>query len=193
VRTRSRRNLAIAASGALAFGVGVSIFKGNGSGVRDAIGNLSAPWLILPFAAGAGAGGGRVGRGALVGALVSLLALGGFYFANSFVLALGAHPWLLDLRLAFGEGYFFRFAALSGPIFGGLGGWWTRSRSRALAVAVAALLVFEPLAWLAYSKIQGLALVYGYAEPVWAVEVLVGIAVCALLARGLRPRRPPAS
>jgi hypothetical protein len=180
--------VAIAALVALAFGVGMSVFKGNdGGAIRDAIGNLSAPWLALAFGAGATAGGGRVFAGALVGALASFLALGAFYGANSFVLHLGPHPWLVDLRLAFGNGYFFRFAALSGPVFGGLGAWWQRTRSRPAAVLVAALFILEPFAWLANA-----GGVHAGDAAVWAVEVAVGIAGCTLAARHAGPRRPPA-
>src|SRR5690242_13210774 len=34
---------------AAAFGVGIALFKGTGGGIRYAIGNLSAPWLVLPL------------------------------------------------------------------------------------------------------------------------------------------------
>jgi hypothetical protein len=183
------RKVGLAAAGAAAFGVGMSVLKGNdGGAVRNAIGNLSAPWLALAFVAGAAAGGGRVIRGALVGALATFLALGGFYVANSFVLHLGPHPWLTDLRLAFGNGYFFKFAALSGPLFGGFGAWWGRTRSRPLAMLVAGLFVFEPLAWLAYRGAD-----YTSDAVVWAAEAAVGIAAFALAARRAPPRRPPAS
>jgi uncharacterized protein DUF6518 len=188
MRAWSWRNVGIAVAGALVFGVGMSVLKGNdGGAVRGAIANLSAPWLLLAFIAGALAGGGRVAPAALVGALVSFVALGGFYVANSFVLHLGPHPWLDDLRLAFGNGYFFRFAALSGPLLGALGAVWQRTRSRPLGVLVAALLVLEPFAWLAY---------YGSFStgdvPVWAAEVVVGLVACAMLARPARTRRTPA-
>jgi hypothetical protein len=51
VTTSVRRRVAIVGVSALAFGIGVSIVKGNAGGVRDAIGNTSAPWLLLPFVA----------------------------------------------------------------------------------------------------------------------------------------------
>jgi hypothetical protein len=177
--------MGLAVAGALAFGVGMSLLKGNdGGSVRGAVANLSAPWLLLPFVAGATAGGGRVGRAALVGLLVSFGALAGFYVANSFVLQLGPHPWLVDLRLAFGAGYFFKLAMLSGPAFGVLGARWQTTRSRSLGVLVAALLVFEPFASMAYYGGR-----YTSEASVWAVEVAVGLAVCALVV--LRPRHPP--
>jgi len=38
---------------AVLFGVASAWIKGNSAGPRDAIGNASAPWLLLPFLAGA--------------------------------------------------------------------------------------------------------------------------------------------
>ena len=191
VRSRGAHSVTIAALGALAFGVAMSVLKGNNGGdVRNAIGNLSAPWLLMPFIAGATAGARRIGRAAAVGALVSLSALAGFYVANSFVLHLGPHPWLVDLRLAFGSLYFFKFALFSGPIFGALGGWWKQTGSAWLGVLVAALLVLEPFAWLAYTRAQ--STVYTSDAPVWAAEVVVGLAVCGLVAARARARRPSA-
>lgn len=184
-------NVALAAIGAAVFGVAMSVLKGNdGGAVRNAIGNLSAPWLALPFVAGAFAGAGRIIRSALIGLLVSFAALSGFYFANAeIVLQLGPHPWLVDLRLAFGVGYFFRFAAFSGPLFGALGGWWQQTRSRTLAVLVAGLFVLEPVGWLVSFGAQPAA--YSGSAAVWAVEGLAGLAACALLARRSRPQDPP--
>ena len=46
------RKLVVLLAGALAFGVGVAAIKGQDTGVRDALGNTSAPWVVLPFVAG---------------------------------------------------------------------------------------------------------------------------------------------
>jgi hypothetical protein len=183
--------VAIAALGALAFGVAMSVLKGNNGGdVRNAIGNLSAPWLLLPFIAGAAAGERRVARAALVGVLVSLVALAGFYLANTFVLGLGPHSWLQDVRLTFAGGRYFQLALLSGPVFGALGGLWQRSASTLLGVLVAALLALEPFVWLGYER-AGHA-IYTSDSAVWAVEVAVGVGAAALAATVARPRRAPA-
>jgi hypothetical protein len=157
---------------AFGFGVTVSVIKGNGSGIRDAIGNTSAPWLMLPFVA--------------VLYWRTQSALSGFYIANSFVLDLGPHTWLQDLSLTVHAGeMFFALAVVSGPFFGALGALWHRTRSTAMAVLVAALFVFEPLAsWL-----------YGFIGPngrvgvpvVWFGELAVGLCACAALA-ALLPR-----
>ena len=122
MNARDGRRLATLVVVAIAFGVGDSMLKGNGGGIRSALGNTSAPWLLLPFVGGAFVGRGRMAVGAAVGLVLSLVALCSFYVANSFVLRLGPHPWTADMRLAFDGGKrFFVLAILSGPIFGWLG------------------------------------------------------------------------
>ena len=168
---------------AVAFGVAVSVVKGNGGGVRATIGNTSAPWLLLPFVAGAVAGRARPTLSAAVGTLVSFMALGGFYLTNTWVLDLGPHPWVVDLRLTFNAGReFFLLAVVSGPLFGALGGLWQQRRSVGLAVLVSTLLVLEPLAWLAYESIRPAAH-YSNHPIVWAVEMVFGLGACTLAAR----------
>jgi Family of unknown function (DUF6518) len=167
--------------GALAFGALVSVVKGNGSGLRDAIGNTSAPWLILPFIAVLYLRVRSPLRGSLVGLAASLAALSGFYVTNSFVLQLGPHAWTDDLRLTVGAGrMFFALAIVSGPFFGAIGAWWNRTHSRWLAVLIAALFVFEPLVSWLYGSLQhrtasGLA-------PVWFGEIALGVCACAATA-----------
>src|SRR6476661_797641 len=66
---------------AVAFGVLVAALKGQDAGVRDTLGNLSAPWVLVPFLAGARFT--RVRSGALAGAAATLAALLGFYVAEA--------------------------------------------------------------------------------------------------------------
>jgi Family of unknown function (DUF6518) len=173
---------------AAAFGVAVSAIKGNGGGLRDAIGNVSAPWLWLAFLAGAYAGGERVVRAAIVGTAATTVALLGFYVSNSFVLDLGPHPWVDDLRLAVDGGrHFFLLGVLSGPAFGALGGWWERSGPRLVIALVASLAVIEPLAWLLYEPSSG-GIYSGY-RSVWIGEVVLGVGTAGLAWR-LATRSP---
>jgi len=168
----------------LLFGAAMSWLKGNGSGFRDAIGNASAPWLLVPFLAGAAAGSRRLAIGAMIGLGATLAALAGFYVANSIVLDLGPHPWLTDLALTVRSGVYWAERALgSGPVFGALGGWWRRDRSLAAAGAIAAMFVLEPVAWWLYNvRLHGGA---AYAVPqypaLWLAEIAVGFAAFALL------------
>jgi Family of unknown function (DUF6518) len=179
------------------FGAAMAVLKGNNDGLRDAVGNASAPWLMLPFLAGAFAGGRNWLGGAVIGVLGSLAALTGFYFADSFVLDLGPHPWLVDLSLTMrGATYWAERALLSGPVFGALGLWWHRRRSVLAAAAVAAAFVLEPAAWWLYGTIVlGSSSSSAYPVPaypgLWLGEIVVGIAGFALLARHARRREPP--
>jgi Family of unknown function (DUF6518) len=182
---------------AFVFGAAMSFIKGNGGGVRDSIGNVSAPWLLLPFFAGALAGARNIGRGARIGTIALLAALGGFYLVNTKVLDLGPHSWLADLRLTVQGGQrYFALAVLGGPIFGALGGWWRRDRSTLVGVLVAALPVFEPVAWLIYGRARGIH--FENHPAVWAFEVIIGMGAGILvwarrpahLARPARPARP---
>lgn len=192
------------------FGAGMSWLKGDGPGLRDAIGNASAPWLLLPFLAGAAArtragtatgtatgiraGTGRLAIGAAAGLAATLAALAGFYVANSVVLQLGPHSWLTDLGLTVRGGlYWFKRALFSGPFFGALGGWWHRDRSQAAAAAIAAMFVLEPGAWWLYNLRLGGGAAYAVPQypALWLGEIAVGLAGFALLRAAAR--RPPAS
>lgn len=182
------RRFALVLMVALALGVTWSIMKGNGAGVRDAVGNLSAPWLLLPFVAGALVAKGRPATGAGVGLFVTLAALAGFYVANAFVLDLGPHPLLVDVRLAVVAGKrYFALALLSGPAFGALGGWWQRHRSTSMAVLVTSLLVCEPLVWIAVASWFPARSYPG----VLAGEAAVGLFACVAVALHLRSASRP--
>lgn len=182
------RRLLVVLAGGIAFGAAMSALKGNGDGVREAIGNTSAPWLLLPFIAGAWVGGRRVLRAGLVGLAVSIAALGAFYFANSFVLDLGPHPWPQDLVLTVEAGKrYFLLGLVSGPIFGALGGWWQRRQSALVGVLIAGLLVAEPFAWLLY---EATSRGHFIDHPkVWVVEGFVGLVACILAGTVARPTR----
>jgi hypothetical protein len=173
---------------AAAIGITIAWIKGNGSGVRDAIGNVSALWLLLPFAAGALTTSRRPVAGAAAGAAAglaaTLAALIGFYFAESFVLDLGSHPWLTDLSLTMGTvTYYAERGLVTGPVFGALGYLWARHGSRAAAAVLAAVFVLEPVAWWLYGRRLGGGAAYqvpGY-PAVWLTEIALGIAGFAML------------
>src|SRR4051812_14716309 len=130
---------------AAAFGVAVAVLKGGDAGVRDAIGNVSAPWLLLPFAAGSLGRG--PGRAALIGVAVVLAALAGFYVAQAFVLDLGGHPLRTNLALTLGAGRPYYAAGLvTGALFGALGGLRGRYRRALVAAVVGLALIGEPFA-----------------------------------------------
>jgi Family of unknown function (DUF6518) len=176
--SQNRRLAALVVAGAV-FGISISVIKGNHAGVRDTIGNVSAPWLLLPFVSSAVAGRTKLAVGAAVGLTVSITAILGFYVSNAAVLDLGPHPWLVDLRLAVEGGRMYvALALLSGPMFGALGASWQRRRPLALGIAVASLLVFEPVAWLLYQR--GADSVVASYPLVWAAEVSLGVVGCRI-------------
>jgi hypothetical protein len=174
---------------AAAFGAASAVVKGNGSGLRDAIGNISAVWLLLPFLAGGAGGMRRPATAALAGLAATLVALCGFYFANSFVLDLGRHPWLTDLALTMRTvPHYAEFALLSGPVFGALGYGWRRRYSLAAAALIAAAFVLEPAAWWLYGREIGGGAAYpvpGY-PALWLAEIAVGVAGFVLLTKVAR-------
>ena len=165
----------------------MAAIKGQGTGVRDALGNVSAPWLLLPFLAAATADRRRLFLGAATGTAASLVALIAFYSAESRLLDLGAHPWLVDLKLAVIAGQIYLTAALiSGPIFGALGAVWNRRRSPFVGLTVGGTFVLEPVAvWLVQHS-QGSVASSGLLTQypwMWGGEIVLGLAGSALLVR----------
>ena len=173
------------------FGAAMSWLKGNGSGVRDALGNASAPWLLVPFLAAAAAGTRRLGAAAAIGLAATLAALTGFYLANSVVLDLGPHPWLTDLTLTARSGLYWSVRGLvSGPVFGAIGGWWRRDRSVAAASVIAAMFVLEPAAWWLYNLRLGGSAAYPVPQypALWLGEIAGGLALFTVLCSAGRQR-----
>jgi len=167
----------------------MAAIKGQGADARDALGNISAPWLALSFVAGAGYA--RIRLGALVGLVAALIALAVFYMGESFVLDLGRHSWIVDLQLSVRAGrVYFVQALLSGPIFGALGALWAKTRARVFAVAVALLFVFEPVVVWLYERRSGGGGGDGsltHYPLLWMGEVILGLVVTgALVVRGSR-------
>jgi hypothetical protein len=184
---RGRQILRIAAvlAAALAFGVLAAVIKGNGSGWRDGVGNLSAPWLIVPMVAAAMTAR-RTWLGAVIGMLATVAALVGFYLANAFVLDLGAHSTLRDLGLTLGSGTFYLRAGLvSGPVMGMLGVWAARRGRRFLVAIAAGLLCFEPLLTYVFTTVTHgwWAAGNGAFDGVYAAESVFGLLVAAVLWR----------
>jgi hypothetical protein len=61
---------------AFGFGFAIATVKGHGGGLLDAVGNLSAPWLLVAFLPGLRTR--SIARGALAGVAATMLALAGF-------------------------------------------------------------------------------------------------------------------
>lgn len=170
---------------AATFGVAVAVLKGSDAGLRDAIGNISAPWVLLPYFAGTLNRG--LIRGALMGGATSLAALTGFYVAEAFVLDLGGHPVLSNLALTLDAGRLYFIAGLvTGPPLGALAGISARHRRAMSAVVVALALAGEPLAVFAWLRSQGIAaadtgFVVQY-PALWMGEVALGLLSAVVVA-----------
>jgi hypothetical protein len=180
--------------------------------VRSAIGNVSAPWLLVGFVPGTTAT--RLRTGALLGLLATGAALLGFYVAMSFVVRRYEGDPVSDLLRALSVNKAYLEGGLvSGPVFGALGAWWRRTRSLRATVLAGALMVGEPLVLLALgvvfrdgiTKLGGIALIriipgwgLGASDPpaiiaVYAVEAIAGIALAAVAWRRSRPEPPVAA
>jgi hypothetical protein len=193
VKGRTARRFLLILWTAATFGAVMSVLKGNDAGIRDDIGNLSAPWLLLPFFAGA-AMQSRERAAAVAGLAATIVALLAFYVANAFVLDLGPHSFVTDLRLTIGAtGYWVPRGLLTGPVFGALGGLWRRHGYPTLGVGMILLLDAEPVFWAAIHRMGGVAS-FDF-QPSFAasvIEAIVGLGAAVCLASFLRRahRRP---
>ncbi|MCA1840065.1 MAG: DUF6518 family protein [Actinobacteria bacterium] len=147
----SRKRVFLVVAAAFAFGLVAAWAKGQNTDAESAIsharaiiGNLSTPWLVLAFVAGAQSR--RVFRGALLGLATTMVALAGFYVLTTMVINLTAHGWIDELRREFmANRVYFQGGLLSGPLFGALGAWWNARRTLEKSFVVGVLLVGEPL------------------------------------------------
>ena len=154
---------------ALAFGAGIAWIKGSGEGsgaaslsqLRVVIGNLSAPWLLVAFVAGALTP--RVRLGWAYGLAATLGALVGFYLVFTVVVKMSSHGFLNDVRLVLSANrVYFEAGVLTGPTFGALGAWWRGHRPFSIGWVVGGVLAGEPLVLFAIGALR------------WAVDLTAG-------------------
>jgi uncharacterized protein DUF6518 len=160
---------------------------------------MSAPWLLVPFLAGAWQGGQR--RAALAGLAATWLAV------LAYVLMIvspmeGVHltPRTFAFSLA-SQWPWFAGGLITGPLYGWLGHRWHTRRSPAAALLAALPILLEPAArWLATRlglssagwrfipwPLQGSGVAAEFAEL--AVGLLLTGAVIRVIARGRAPAR----
>ena len=181
---------------ALVIGLALGLVKGNGDVTRGAIGNLSAPWLLIPLWAAWRSGSAQ--RGAISGLAATMVGLTGFY-VGMFVYVhnhLGLASGLMSRWVYVVEANKIWFIAglVSGPVVGAAAGFLgQRVRPYWIGVISGLFLLLEmpvveaiqgvrlPVVNIAWSS--GDQLVYG-------VEAALGAAlIAAVLARRLRPAR----
>jgi hypothetical protein len=139
---------------------------------------LSAPWLVLPFVAGATQRDPR--RAALLGLACTYAALVGYGlmtvspFENAHLTVATVRGFLYSERAVFVGGI------VTGPLFGWFGQQWRTRRAIAGALVTAAALCLEPLA----RRISVNPIRY---RDVWLAEVAAGLALAAaVLVRRVR-------
>jgi Family of unknown function (DUF6518) len=143
---------------------------------------LSAPWLLLPFAAGCTQRDPR--RAALLGLACTYAALVGYGVMTLSPLE-NAHPTLRAIQgFVASESHIFLGGIVTGPLFGRLGREWRVRRAGVGALVTAAALGLEPLA-----RSHTPDAIRSHA--VWLGEVGAGIAL-ALYAVSVRRRARPA-
>jgi hypothetical protein len=177
---RRGRELALLLLLGFLFGVLVAAVKGQDAGVRDALGNTSAPWVLVPFLAGTRYT--RVSHAALVGIAATLAAFFGFYLAEAAILDLGPHPWYVDLKLTLGSGRIYeKWGIVTGGLYGALGGLWASRRLVVAPIAVCLAFVAEPLIvlFLKRAGIWGGGDLLNYSW-MWVAEVLIGLSGIAV-------------
>jgi hypothetical protein len=137
---------------------------------------LSAPWLVLPFAFGCTQA--RAKRAAVVGLVVTLAALSG-YFLMIMGPFEGGHSsfFLREIRgLLLSNMANIVGGLVTGPFYGWLGQRWRTTRAWISAALVAGALCLEPFAVTAAGRGGG------GSRTVWAAEVTVGMAVATYFA-----------
>ena len=182
------RELAALLVGGFAFGLAMAAIKGQDPGVRDAVGNMSAPWVLLPFLAGTRYS--RVLHSAWAGVAITLAAFFGFYLAEAAILDLGPLPWYTDLRLTLGSGHVYEaWGIASGFLYGALGGLWRVRSLVAAPIALGLAFICEPLVVLAVERTGlwggGGLLDYRW---LWITEVTIGLAITCVVFGGARSR-----
>lgn len=181
--TRLRRLLAVLAA-ALVFGTVAAVIKGDHDGVRDTIGNLSTPWLLVALAAGLHTR--SLPRGALLGVLATVTALLGFYL----VVAITADGGHLEEVLRHNRRWLFS-GLLSGPVLGAFGAWLQRRASDvpfAVTAVTGLLLILEPVVIYAAPVVPGWReVIHWHLTPaIYLAEALLGCLVLALARRRAR-------
>jgi hypothetical protein len=167
----------------------LALLKGNSPfGWRATVGNLSAPWLVIPYAASVWLSRGSIRRGVAIGVGASWAALLGFYLAVGLT-----SPYSSNQMHALVESgrYGLRWvllALLTGPLFGWLGSVRDRTGARRPVLTLVLAVILEGPAHLAFIQIIDPG---AEAQPsVWAVEFLVGVVGLAVLWLWSRQRSP---
>jgi hypothetical protein len=182
--TRGWAGLAVLLAACCAFGLTLAAVKGDGTGWRFVVGNLSAPYAIPPLLAGRRADDAFAAAWRGVAAVTATLL--GFYLWEAVVLGLvtrngAAHVLLVAV-----------LGVVLGAAFGVLG-WRSRRRMTAiLALAVATPFVVEPAVQVLPGRLgnlRGDPTALHHYPYIFAVEVVLGCLGAVLLSGSSVPGR----
>jgi hypothetical protein len=129
------RRVSIVFAIAVVMGVGLALIKGDSGGIRGAVGNLSAPWLLIGIYAGFSVR--TAGRAMVTGVAATVVALGAFYVTLTGVLAghLGGGGFAREVAVELNANrVYLLFGVFCGPVAGAVG-WWLRRRQASLLLA----------------------------------------------------------
>ncbi|MDX6480295.1 MAG: hypothetical protein QOG85_805 [Gaiellaceae bacterium] len=174
-----RRSIAIALLLAFVFGMVSRWMGGHGHSPLGAVRSLSAPWLVLPFVAGALQSSPR--RGAVLGLVCTYVALAGYGLMTALAGPATQVTPMAPAGYLSHERYTFAASLVTGPLFGWFGWNWRSRRAIAGALVTAAAFCLEPMARQVVEK------PIRFSE-VAAAEVATGLALAAVvLIRRTRP------
>lgn len=141
------QRVALALVGAVVLGIAIAILKGQSDGLRDAVGNLSGPWLLVAFWCGSLARRGPAG--AVLGAVATVFALAGFCLGLALISDYGTTSAAASVHLAFrANTRYFAAGMISGPILGAFGAI-ARRHAADRTLLTGAVLLAEPIATIA--------------------------------------------
>lgn len=188
VRVGKPCGVVIALALAVMFGFMVALLKGQGVGLRYALGNLSAPWLLIAFWCG-----GQVrcrAAGAVLGVAGTLLALAGFCLGLALISDYGTVSAMADVHLAFrANTRYFEAGLISGPLLGALGATSERRDTHRTLIS-GLLFLAEPSAAVSMRHLHILTGLTGeWSAPLSTAYVIEGLSGAILIAAALLGRR----
>ena len=156
-----------------------AMVKGHHGGTRNAVGNVSAPWALIPFLSGAFVLPRRRLTGAVVGAATTLAALACYSLVRKGAFGEGGSRGFGSFIVSAAGNRWFLLGTIGGAIVGATGAWLAAKGQWGIVIAVvASVLVLEPAARVLWAIAKGETARTLIPNPaVWAVEILCGCAV----------------
>ena len=180
----------------VAFGAADALIKGEHSRAHNAIANISAPWLLIPFLSAAVLAPRRLALGALVGTLSTSAALVSYTVVRTLKgFQAGGHAnGLISVLVSSLSNRWFLLGVVGGAALGAAGSRLALRRQwMVVALVVGSVLVMEPVARIIWALAREEPPRTLVPSPiVWTIEVVVGCtAVLAVVPRNMQRGKPP--